>query len=110
MFRIVGLLVFLFSLTAFSAGNSTGKHFNRVVIVVFENEGFGNSISEPFFSTFAKAGANFTFYFGVTNPSQGNYIAMTSGDLNGVNWDSQYDLDVHHIGDLLEEKGLTWKV
>jgi phospholipase C len=106
MFRAFGLVIFLFSFSAFS----TGKHFDRVVIVVFENEGYGSSVSEPFFSAFAKAGANFSNYFGVTNPSQGNYIAMTSGDLNGVYWDSQYDLNVQHIGDLLEQKGLTWKV
>src|SRR5262249_22845758 len=34
---------------------------------------------------------------------------LTSGDPQGVSDDNTVDLNVNHIGDLLEAKGLTWK-
>jgi phospholipase C len=47
-----------------------------------------------------------------THPSQGNYIAMIAGDKLGVNSDSNYNISANqrHLGNLLEEKGLDWKV
>jgi phospholipase C len=46
----------------------------------------------------------------LTHPSQPNYIALTAGDLHGVKDDANVDLDVRHLGDLLEARGLRWKV
>ncbi len=96
-----------------SANQSTspvGKHFERVVVVVFENTNLSRALKLPFFSELAKQGTLFTNFRAATHPSQGNYIAMTSGSMNGVRGNARKNLDVPHIADLLEGKGLTWKV
>ena len=82
----------------------------RVAIVVFENANYSDVVRTPFFSELAREGALATQFIAETHPSQGNYIALTAGDMHGVHNDSNVDLGVRHIGDLLEEAGKTWKV
>ena len=84
--------------------------FKRIMIVVLENEDEPNAIDQPFMKSLAARGAHFGSYRAITHPSQPNYIAMTAGGLHGVKDDRNVDLDVRHLGDLLEAKGLSWKV
>ncbi|AZZ37471.1 hypothetical protein CIK05_11925 [Bdellovibrio sp. qaytius] len=105
---LLGLCSIFISAAAFAG--ASGKYFDRVVYVVFENENYVAAIKGPFFTKLAKGGAAFTSFTAVTHPSQGNYVAMTSGAQNGVTGDSKYDINVKHIADLLEARGLTWKV
>ncbi len=87
-----------------------GRYFDRAIFVVFENANYSNAIKQPFFKQLADSGASFSNFLALTHPSQGNYIALTSGDLNGVTDDNNHDVNVENIVDLLEAKGLTWKV
>lgn len=87
-----------------------GHFFDRVMFIVFENTDFEATLKQPFFKQLAAGGAFFQNFAAETHPSQGNYIALTSGSLNGVWTDFNYNLKVNHIGDLLEKKGVTWKV
>lgn len=87
-----------------------GKYFNRAIFVVLENTNYSSAIKQPFLKYLADNGALFSNFMAVTHPSQGNYVALTSGALNGVLSDSTYDLNVVNIVDLLEAKGLTWKI
>ena len=89
---------------------ASGKYFDRAIFVVFENTDYSKAIKQPFFRTLADQGAHFANFSAPTHPSQGNYVALTSGDTNGVKDDRKVDLDVENIADLLETKGLTWKV
>ena len=84
--------------------------FERVVVVVLENENASSAIAQPFLKRLAKQGAYLSAYRAITHPSQPNYIAMVAGDTHGVENDSNVDLDVRHLGDLLEARGLRWKV
>ena len=84
--------------------------FKRIVIVVLENENESNAIDQPFMKSLAARGAYLGSYQAITHPSQPNYIAMVAGDLHGVLDDGNVDLDVRPLGDLLEAKGLRWKV
>lgn len=99
------LLLFFLSSVAFS-----GTHFNKVMIIVFENTDYENAIKQPYFSGLMKEGAIATNYHAETHPSQGNYIALISGSLYGVTNDRNVTLDKRHIGDLLEDSGKSWKV
>jgi phospholipase C len=92
------------------AMKGAGKFFDRAIIVIFENTNYSDAIKQPYFAQYAKAGAHFTNIFGITHPSQPNYIGLTSGSLHGVVNSSVIDLDVKNITDLLEAKNLTWKV
>lgn len=84
--------------------------FKKVMIVVLENTNYSDAVSQPFLNSLSKQGSLLTNFLAETHPSQGNYIAMTSGDLMGVRNDKNIDIDTKHIGDLLEARGLNWKV
>ena len=88
----------------------SGKYFDRAIFVLFENTNYSDAIRQPFLRQLADGGAHFSNFIAMTHPSQGNYVALTSGSLNGVTDDGEYDLNVNNIADLLEAKGLTWKV
>ncbi len=84
--------------------------FKKVMIIIFENTSYQEAASQPFFSSFAGQGALLTDFDAETHPSQGNYIALVSGDYQGVTTDKPVNLGGRQIGDLLEARGLTWKV
>lgn len=107
--RIPLLLFALFSCPQVSLGAESLVPFQKVVLVIFENENIDKPLSQPFFSTLVSKGALLTNYHAVAHPSQPNYIALTSGDTQGVDDDDNHDLGVKHLGDLLEAKGKTWK-
>lgn len=111
----VGLLAIVCAAASFSSVSSyaapkSGNHFDRVIFVIFENENYSSVISEPFFKELSQQGANFTDFRAITHPSQGNYIALTSGSTHRVLGDMTVDLNVSNIADLLEAKGLSWRV
>ena len=106
---LVSLLVVSFSSGAF-AGTQSGKYFDHIVFVVFENTNYSAAMKQPFFASLATKGANFSNFLALTHPSQANYIALTSGSMNGVKGDGKVDLNVQNVVDLLEAKNLTWKV
>jgi len=79
------ILVFVgYSIKANSQSLPKPKH---VVIVIEENHGFDQIIGSkaaPYINHLANEGALFTNAHGVTHPSQPNYIAIYSGDIQGV--------------------------
>jgi hypothetical protein len=100
-------------ITILSSQNSIaldGKHFDRMITVIFENTNYSEAIGKPFFNYLADQGALFSNFLAVARPSQPNYIALTSGSLNDVEDNKIVDLNVSNIVDLLEAKGITWKV
>ncbi len=104
------IVLFCFFLSGTSQAATPGKYFQHVVMVVFENNNIDDVMKQPFFKELAKKGVNLANISAVTHPSQPNYIAMASGALYGVSENSNYDLEVKHIADLLEAKGYSWRV
>ena len=88
------------------------KNYQHVFVIMMENTGFdsliGNS-NAPWINMAAQTYGLATNYFGVTHPSQPNYIAATSGSTNGVANDNDTTIDVPNIVDQLEAHGKTWK-
>jgi hypothetical protein len=82
----------------------------HVIEIVLENTNFPDAIAQPFLAEIAARGALLTNHHALTHPSHPNYIAMVSGDTHGVTGSDPITLDVRHLGDLLEARGLTWKV
>lgn len=103
------LMATLVSVTAFSA-QPAQLPFKKVIVIVFENENQDQVIKNPYFKELASRGANLTNFSGEVHPSQGNYIALVAGDRYGVSSDRNVDLNVPHIGDLLEAKQKSWHV
>ena len=106
------ITVFLLAACFYSpfAYSGSGKYFDRVVFVVFENTEYYKTIRQPFFKKLVDQGAHFSNFFALARPSQPNYIALTSGTTAGVKTNKNVDLDITNIVDLLERAGLTWRV
>jgi phospholipase C len=106
-----GLAISLAGATTSSAGGHV-KNFRHVFVIMMENTGIealqGNT-NAPWINqamqTYAVAGN----YYGVTHPSQPNYIASTAGTTSGVPDDSDVTVDLPNIVDQLEAKHHTWK-
>src|SRR5216684_1874968 len=88
------------------------KNFQHVFIIMMENTGYksliGNS-NAPWINFAASTYGLATNYFGVSHPSQPNYIAATSGSTNGVTNDNDTTINVPNIVDQIEASGRTWK-
>ena len=88
------------------------KRFRHVFVIMMENTGYRSLIGNPNARWINAAAATYglaTHYFGVSHPSQPNYIAATSGSTNGVDGDITVTLKVRNLVDQLEEAGKTWK-
>ena len=88
------------------------KNFQHVFVIMMENTGFDTLIGNPNAPWINSAASTFglaTDYFGVTHPSQPNYIALTSGSTQGVTNDNDTTVAAANIADQIEASGRTWK-
>jgi hypothetical protein len=84
--------------------------FKKMMVLIFENIDYQDALSQPSFARFARDGALLKSFYAEVHPSQGNYVALVAGDTYGVLSDDVVNLDVRHLGDLLEARGKNWKV
>lgn len=89
---------------------ANAPRFDRIMTIVLENTNYAKALEQPFLASLAARGAILTDLSAEGHPSQPNYIALVSGSTHGVDSDGNVTLDARHIGDLLEAKGLKWKV
>ena len=108
--KIWGLIAATFMSLNSQAQATRGKYFDHALFVIFENANYSTVMKRPFFKKLATQGALFSNFMALKHPSQGNYIALTSGSLNGVKNDTIADVNSTNIVDLLEAKGVTWKI
>jgi hypothetical protein len=116
--RILALSLFLAAITA--NGQPLRRHVTpvprfqprvtHVFLVILENEDASAAMQQPFLMELASRGATLTNYHGLAHPSLPNYIALAAGSTYGITNDDTITLDVKHLGDLIEERGLTWRV
>ena len=65
--------------------------YDHVVVVIMENHSADNIIANPaapYINSLAATGASMTQSYGVTHPSQPNYLALFSGSTQGITDDS----------------------
>jgi hypothetical protein len=108
----MGVFVFARSAPASASGHDENKQFKHVFTIMMENTGIEALLSNPNAPWINQAILNDGVagnYYGVTHPSQPNYIAATSGALNGVTDDNDITVNVPNIVDQLESHGKTWK-
>jgi phospholipase C len=95
------------------ADNGSGDgRFQHVFIIMMENTGFDHLLGNPdapwinqAVQTYGVAGQ----YYGVTHPSQPNYVAATAGTTAGVPNDNDVTVNLPNIVDQLEAQNVTWK-
>ena len=64
------------------------KAFDRILIIMFENQYRSYVMQHPYMEKLARAGCNMTNYFGCFHPSQTNYVASLAGELCDVTNDT----------------------
>ena len=97
------------SVASSAPGQNSHQHFDRVLIIVLENQAYVSAIKDHYLKQLADEGVEFTNFRGLAHPSYPNYLGMISGStfgMHGVFGDDQKDLpdDIQHrtIGDLLD--------
>ena len=85
----------------------------RIVVVVEENHSFDRIIGSPqapFLNRLAAQGTLLSDFHAITHPSLPNYIAMISGDTQGITSDcGDCNVDAANLADQLEAAGISWK-
>lgn len=87
----------------------SAHHFDRVLVIVLENQTYVTVSRDPYFAALAKRGALFSEFRGLFHPSYPNYLAMVSGRAFRTPGDRQVTVDYPSLGDALKSKGLGWK-
>jgi phospholipase C len=97
---------------AASPNGASVPNFRHVFVIMMENTGIESLLGNPnapwinqAIQTYGVAGN----YYGVTHPSQPNYIAATAGTTQGVPDDNDVTVDLPNIVDQLESHGKSWK-
>jgi len=83
--------------------------FDHIFIIMLENQLVDAVLGNAFMKQLAGQGSFLSNSFGVTHPSQPNYIAAIAGAPLGVSSDDKVDLHATNLVDLLAQKDVTWK-
>jgi hypothetical protein len=91
---------------------STVPHFAHVVVVIEENHANSQIIGNaqaPYMNALGRSGVELTDSFGVTHPSEPNYLALFSGSTQGVTDDScPHTFGGSNLGYQLRSRGLSF--
>ena len=90
-----------------------GKHFDRFIVIVFENNHFDNVSVLPNFKNLANNGRLLSNYYATSHPSYPNYLSMiaaTTLDMKESDLDS---IETHSFNDktimnLFDENEISW--
>lgn len=87
--------------------------FSHVIIIMLENHGYNQVISNgdmPNFNRFAKEFTLLTQDYAVAHPSLPNYLALISGSTHGITSDcGNCFIDATTLANLVDAKQMTWK-
>ncbi|EKD19405.1 phosphoesterase [Drepanopeziza brunnea f. sp. 'multigermtubi' MB_m1] len=109
--RFLLLLAGATAATAATAAYVPGKVFDRFITIWLENQDFSAVSQDGDVLDLTKEGILLTSYYGLTHPSQPNYIASIGGDYFGLNHDGfvQIPGNVSNLVDLLDARRISWK-
>ncbi|HSJ88041.1 MAG TPA: alkaline phosphatase family protein, partial [Anaerolineales bacterium] len=87
--------------------------FEHIVVITFENKGYGKIINNPYMPTFNMYARDYTLltqFYAVTHPSLPNYLAMIGGDTFNIQRNCKdCFINATSLPDLIEASGRTWK-
>ena len=113
MVKFAKSLIFLPILAIFAFGTPIQPRqsatFDNMLVILLENTDYSDAVADPNLQAFASTGILYTNWKAISHPSEPNYIAMITGDTQGITDDKEYTLNVQSVVDLLEAKSLTWK-
>lgn len=86
-----------------------GKWFDQIILVVFENQPLTKTMDNAVFKNLTKQGILLDNYYGVTHPSQPNYLSLICGEYFGIHLDTLHNISSQSVVDLLERKLVSWR-
>ena len=88
-----------------------GRAFDRFITIWLENQDSSKVEQNVDIKNLTDSGILLTSYYGLTHPSQPNYIASVGGDYFGLNDDDQVNIaeNISTVVDLFDTKGITWR-
>src|SRR4051794_27718540 len=93
-------------------GQRAAGHLKHAFVIMLENHSTDGVIGDPNAPAITALASRYGLaqnYYGVTHPSEPNYIALLGGDNFGVNNDSPANrFDARNLVDQLEASGHTW--
>lgn len=102
---------------AAAASPSVHSGLDHMFVIMLENHSQHSVIDQrdasgelvaPYITKLAHSYSRATSYFGVTHPSEPNYIASITGSNWGIQDDNVHVLDVPNLVDQLESHGKSW--
>ena len=105
------------AVTGMAAGAATSvPRYDHVFVIVEENHGFQDVIGNPAapnLNALAKRFGLATQYFGVSHPSEPNYVGLVGGSTFGVASDDPYYINKitgqQNLATQLDAAGISWK-
>jgi phosphatidylinositol-3-phosphatase len=95
-----------------SSGSSL-PNFRHVYVIILENKSYGSIVgagNAPYLNSLIARYGLVTNLDAETHPSEPNYIALTSGGLQGTDSDGTYNLNAPNLFDQIDASGRTWRV
>jgi len=83
---------------------------DKMFQIWYENAIWSDVLADPVFYGLSKQGQYLANFFAITHPSQPNYLAAVAGDTEGITGDGPILVDGIELVDLLEAKGISWKI
>src|SRR5579872_6391144 len=117
MFKRVFLAFCLAAVLAIPSSVARQAHaapaFSHIYEIMMENTNYediiGNTADAPYINYLANTYSFAANYYGVTHPSEPNYVASIAGDFFGLHADDPTQrFNQQNLVDQLEAKGLTW--
>jgi hypothetical protein len=110
---IAALSVAPAAVSAHSPASGGHAAIKRIFVIMLENHSQSTVIGDanaPYITSLARHYAEATSYYGVTHPSQPNYVAAITGqlDISRMNDVATNHFDWPNLVDQLEAKGRTW--
>jgi acid phosphatase len=87
--------------------------FRHIYVIIMENQEYSSIVGSkqaPYLNSLIARYGVATDFYAETHPSEPNYIALTSGGLQGTNSDGYYNLSAPNLFDQIEAAGKTWHV
>lgn len=111
----IGGALLLPATTVLAHSQASGEHaaVKRIFVIMLENHSQSTVIGDPnapFITSLARTYGEATHYYGVTHPSQPNYVAAITGrlDITRMNDVATNHYDWPNLVDQLESHGKTW--
>jgi len=96
------------------AQTATASGIQHIIWVWFENKEYTaiTAATAPYFTSFAAANVNLTNFYGVSHPSEPNYLDAFSGSNQGVTDDGHYTFPASrdNLAKQLAAAGKSWRV